>query len=50
ILGQHPQAHTATASPAPTNIAAAMHTMSPTPTDSTWYMDTGASSHTAASQ
>ncbi|CAJ2670962.1 unnamed protein product [Trifolium pratense] len=50
ILGQHPQAHTATASPTPTDIAAAMHTMSLTPPDSAWYMDTGASSHTAASQ
>ncbi|PNX84392.1 hypothetical protein L195_g040452 [Trifolium pratense] len=27
-----------------------MHTMSLTPPDSMWYMDTGASSHTAASQ
>ena len=50
ILGQRPQAHTTTASPVPTNIAAAMHTMSLTPPDNTWYMDTGASSHSAASQ
>ncbi|GAU39490.1 hypothetical protein TSUD_279110 [Trifolium subterraneum] len=50
ILGQRPQAHTATASPVPTDIAAAMHTMSLTPPDNMWYMDTGASSHTAASQ
>ncbi|XP_057451801.1 uncharacterized protein LOC130743572 [Lotus japonicus] len=50
VLGPRPQAYTATASPAPTDIAAAMHTMSLTPPDTTWYMDTGASSHTAASQ
>ncbi|XP_045786291.1 uncharacterized protein LOC123881612 [Trifolium pratense] len=50
ILGQRPQAHTATAPPAATDIAGAMHTMSLTPPDSMWYMDTGASSHTAASQ
>ncbi|MCH85036.1 hypothetical protein A2U01_0005877 [Trifolium medium] len=39
-----------TASPAPTDIPVVMHIMSLTPPDSTWYMDTGASSHTAASQ
>lgn len=51
ILGQRPQAnYAASTSPAPTDIAAAMHTMSLTPPDSTWYMDTGASSHVAASQ
>ncbi|XP_057435379.1 uncharacterized protein LOC130728065 [Lotus japonicus] len=50
VLGPRPQAYTATASPAPTDIAAAMHTMSLTPPDTTWYMDTGASSHTTASQ
>ncbi|GAU48004.1 hypothetical protein TSUD_404810 [Trifolium subterraneum] len=50
ILGQRPQAHTTTTSPVPTDIAAAMHTMSLTPPDNMWYMDTGASSHTAASQ
>jgi len=46
ILGPRPQAHTTT----PTDIAAAMHTMYLTPLDNTWYMDTRASSHTAASQ
>ncbi|GAU26412.1 hypothetical protein TSUD_278570 [Trifolium subterraneum] len=50
ILGQRPQAHTATTSPVPTDIAASIHTMSLTPPDNMWYMDTGASSHTAASQ
>ncbi|XP_057445158.1 uncharacterized protein LOC130737411 [Lotus japonicus] len=49
ILGARPQAYTTTASPTPTDIAAAMHTMTLTPPDSTWYMDTGASSHSAAS-
>jgi hypothetical protein len=38
------------ASPVPTEIVASMHTMSLTPPDGTWYMDTGASSHTATSQ
>ncbi|GAU28442.1 hypothetical protein TSUD_54930 [Trifolium subterraneum] len=50
ILGQRPQANAVTTSPTPTDIAAGMHTMSLTPPDSTWYMDTGASFHTAASQ
>ncbi|MCI51818.1 hypothetical protein A2U01_0073062, partial [Trifolium medium] len=50
ILGQRPQAHTATASPVPTDIAAVMHTMSLTPPNNMCYMDTGASSHTTASQ
>jgi len=38
------------ASPIPTDIAAVMHTMSLTPPDNTWYLDTGASSHTTTSQ
>jgi hypothetical protein len=46
ILGQRPQAHTSTTSSTPTDIAASMHTMPLTPPDSTWYMDTEASSHT----
>jgi len=50
ILGQRPHSYTTTASPTPTDIAAAMHTMPLTPLDSTWYMDTGASSHTTTSQ
>ncbi|MCI68379.1 hypothetical protein A2U01_0089640, partial [Trifolium medium] len=50
ILGQCPQAHTVTVSPASTDIAAAMHIKSLTPPYSTWYMNIGASSHTAASQ
>jgi len=50
ILGQRPHAHTTTVSVAPTDITTAMHTMSLTLPDSTWYMDTGASSHTATSQ
>ncbi|PNY01131.1 hypothetical protein L195_g024419 [Trifolium pratense] len=50
ILGPRPQTHIATTSPTITNIAAAMHTMSLTPPDNTWYMDTRASCHTAASQ
>ncbi|XP_057433631.1 uncharacterized protein LOC130726387 [Lotus japonicus] len=49
ILGQRPQAYAASASPVPTDIATAMHTMTLAPPDSTWYMDTGASSHVAAS-
>ncbi|XP_057418177.1 uncharacterized protein LOC130712360 [Lotus japonicus] len=50
VLGPRPQAYAATASPAPTDIATTMHTMSLTPPDTMWYMDTDASSHTAASQ
>ncbi|XP_056693622.1 uncharacterized protein [Spinacia oleracea] len=54
VLGPHPQqAYTATASPmgsyiptyTPTDIEAAMHTMSMNPPDPNWYMDTGATSH-----
>ncbi|XP_074383100.1 uncharacterized protein LOC141724749 [Apium graveolens] len=33
----------------PTNIEAAMHTMSLNPPDSSWYMDTGATSHMTSS-
>ncbi|XP_057422763.1 uncharacterized protein LOC130716772 [Lotus japonicus] len=50
ILGPRPQAYAASASPVPIDIAPAMHTMTLAPPDSTWYMDTGASSHVAASQ
>lgn len=34
---------------APTDIEAAMHTMSINPPDSTWFMDTGATSHMTSS-
>ncbi|XP_057456533.1 uncharacterized protein LOC130747578 [Lotus japonicus] len=49
ILGPRPQAYAASASSVPTDLATAMHTMTLAPPDSTWYMDTGASSHVAAS-
>lgn len=51
ILGQRPQAYAAsTPSYAPTDIEAAMHTMSLNVPDGQWYMDTGATSHMTASQ
>ncbi|XP_073223430.1 uncharacterized protein [Cicer arietinum] len=51
LLGPHPQAYAAsTPSLAPTNIEAAMHTMSLNPPDGQWYMDIGATSHMTASQ
>ncbi|CAJ2655295.1 unnamed protein product [Trifolium pratense] len=51
ILGQRPQAYAATtSSQIPTDIEAAMHTMSLHTPDNQWYMDTGATSHTAASR
>lgn len=50
ILGQRPQAYTATTSQTPTDIAAAMHTMSLQSPEDPWNMDTGASTHTSASQ
>ena len=51
ILGQRPQAYAAsTSSHTPTDIEAAMHTMSLNPPDTQWYMDTGATSHTTASR
>nr|XP_007159312.1 hypothetical protein PHAVU_002G227500g [Phaseolus vulgaris]ESW31306.1 hypothetical protein PHAVU_002G227500g [Phaseolus vulgaris] len=46
ILGQRPQAYIATTSPTPTDIEAAMHTMSLQTPDAPWNMDTGASTHT----
>ncbi|XP_057428228.1 uncharacterized protein LOC130721450 [Lotus japonicus] len=50
ILGQRPQAYAATASSSvPTDIEAALHTMSLHPPEDQWYMDTGATSHTTAS-
>nr|TKR75128.1 hypothetical protein D5086_0000288450 [Populus alba] len=48
------QAHMAASTPqaqsssAPTDIHAAMHTLSITPPDAQWYMDTGATSHMTA--
>ncbi|CAH9130869.1 unnamed protein product [Cuscuta epithymum] len=46
ILGPRPaQAYAAT----PTDIQAAMHTMSLSPPDDNWYMDTGATSHMTSS-
>ncbi|XP_057440105.1 uncharacterized protein LOC130731969 [Lotus japonicus] len=50
ILGPRPQAYAASATSVSTDIATAMHTMTLAPPDSTWYMDTGASSHVAALQ
>lgn len=50
ILGQRPQAYAATTLPSPTNIVVVVHTMSLTPPNDTWYLNTGASSHIAASQ
>lgn len=51
ILGQHPQVYaTYTLSQIPTDIETVMHTMSLHTPDNQWYMDTGATSHTAASQ
>ncbi|GAU12928.1 hypothetical protein TSUD_97390 [Trifolium subterraneum] len=54
ILGPRPshQAHVANTAPtssyAPTDIQAAMHTLSLSPPDDQWYMDTGATSHMTA--
>ncbi|XP_073265390.1 uncharacterized protein [Populus alba] len=55
LLGPRPQqAHMAAStqqapsSYAPTDIQAAMHTLSITPPDNQWYMDTGATSHMTA--
>ncbi|KAJ9536884.1 hypothetical protein OSB04_029617 [Centaurea solstitialis] len=54
VLGPRPQqAHVASVSPppssyAPTDIQAAMHTLSVAPPDDQWYMDTGATSHMTA--
>lgn len=48
VLGPRPpQAHVAAdvVSSTPTNIEAAMHTLSLNPPDANWYMDTGATSH-----
>ncbi|MCH87392.1 hypothetical protein A2U01_0008261, partial [Trifolium medium] len=53
ILGQKPQqAHVASAHPSymPTDIQAAMHTLSIAPPDKQWYMDTGATSHMTANK
>ena len=51
ILGQRPQVYAAsTSSQMPTDIEASMHTMSLHTLDNQWYMDTDATSHTAASQ
>ncbi|GAU11418.1 hypothetical protein TSUD_344090 [Trifolium subterraneum] len=53
ILGAKPQqAHVATtqSSYAPTDIQAAMHTLSLAPPDEQWYMDTGATSHMTANR
>jgi len=51
ILGQRPQAYaTTTPSQTPTDIEAAVHTMSLQTPDNQWYMDTGATSHTTASR
>ncbi|XP_019420755.1 PREDICTED: uncharacterized protein LOC109330946 [Lupinus angustifolius] len=51
LLGPRPQAYAAsTPSLAPTDIEAAMHTMSLNPPDGQWYMDTGATSHMTTSQ
>ncbi|CAH9133047.1 unnamed protein product [Cuscuta epithymum] len=45
ILGARPQAHISGPAPPLTDINAAMHTMTLTPPDNNWYMDTGATSH-----
>jgi hypothetical protein len=46
ILGERPQqAHLTSTQPSPTDIQAAMHTLSMAPPDEQWYMDTGATSH-----
>lgn len=55
LLGSRPQQAFSTQAPppssyAPTDIEAAMHTMSLNPPDENWYMDTGATSHMTASQ
>jgi hypothetical protein len=53
ILGAKPQqAHVAAtqSSYAPTDIQAAMHTLSLAPPDEQWYMDTGATSHMTANR
>ncbi|XP_057532887.1 uncharacterized protein LOC130810775 [Amaranthus tricolor] len=53
ILGPKPQqqqAHVADSQWTPTAIESAMHTMTLSPPDSNWYMDTGATSHMTSTQ
>jgi hypothetical protein len=51
ILGERPQqAHLTSTQPSPTDIQAAMHTLSMAPPDEQWYMDTGAMSHMTANR
>nr|XP_021852031.1 protein argonaute 12-like [Spinacia oleracea] len=45
-----PAQHAYAAGYMPTDVEAAMHTMSMNPPDANWYMDTGATSHMTASQ
>uniref|UniRef100_A0A803P4X6 Reverse transcriptase Ty1/copia-type domain-containing protein n=1 Tax=Cannabis sativa TaxID=3483 RepID=A0A803P4X6_CANSA len=51
LLGPKPQqpAYNANA-PSPTDIEAALHTLSLTPPDLSWYMDTGATSHMTSAE
>lgn len=52
LLGPRPQqsAFNATTSPTPTDIDAALHTLSLAQPDPSWYMDTGATSHMTSVQ
>ena len=50
VLGPRPQAYAAESPSVPTDIEAAMHTLTLTPPDPNWYMDTGATSHMTSSQ
>ncbi|CAH9101771.1 unnamed protein product [Cuscuta epithymum] len=50
ILGARPnQAHLSGPAPSLTDVNTAMHTMTLTPPDDNWYMDTGATSHMTSS-
>ncbi|CAH9096764.1 unnamed protein product [Cuscuta europaea] len=49
ILEPRPQAYYSTTGTTPTDIQVAMHTMTLTPPDNNWYMDTGATSHMTSS-